>query len=256
MTGYLLIAFAWSWVAWSIGIKLHVRQDLLLFGSAGPLIAAAYMRTRQSGLQGLRVLAAQFRWPGWRWPVIAVLSMPAFLLIPAGVAHLAGLPLVGAARGGSALLFVKQFLTAGLLEEPGWRGWLLPHLQQRRSPLTASIIVWLPWALWHAPLDFTGGVGSSWVMYIQVRVVYFIAITTLLTWFYNRSGGSVLVTSLFHAGFNTFPFVLPYSPPFLGLIFVWAIWAVIADRMWRAPGAAQAAAAGATIASYHVVEKL
>jgi hypothetical protein len=38
---------------------------------------------------------------------------------------------------------------------------------------------------------------------------------------------------LVHASLNTFPFVPPYSPPFLALIFVWAIWVVIADRMWR-----------------------
>jgi membrane protease YdiL (CAAX protease family) len=253
MTTYLLIAFAWSWVAWIIGIKLHVRQELLLIGTAGPLIAAVWMWCAGSRLsEALRTIVRQIRWPGWRWPLIATLSMPAFLLIPAGIAHLAGLPLVHPARGGAVLMFVRQFLAPGLLEEPGWRGWLLPYLQQRRSPLTASLIVWLPWALWHAPLDFTGGVGSNWVTYVQVRVVYFIAITVLLTWLYNRSGGSVLVTALFHAGFNTFPFVLPYCPPFLALIFVWAIWVVVSDRMWRSPRAGQATAAGATIASYHV----
>jgi membrane protease YdiL (CAAX protease family) len=193
MTPYLLIAFSWSWLAWTIGIKLHVRQELLLFGTAGPLIAAVWMGMRTAGSRFSDVLwvpARQVSWPGWRWPLIAALSMPAFLLIPAGIAHLAGLPLVHPSRGGAVLMFVRQFLAPGLLEEPGWRGWLLPYLQKRRSPPTASLIVWLPWAVWHAPLDFTGGVGSNWMMYVQVRVVYFIAITILLTWFYNRADRS------------------------------------------------------------------
>ena len=101
--------------------------------------------------------------------------------------------------------------------------------------------------------------GTRWLAGFGVVVVIgfsaaalAIAITILLTWFYNRSGGSVLVTALFHAGFNTFPFVLPYSPPFLALIFVWAIWVVISDRMWKSPGVGGAEAAGATIASDHV----
>lgn len=32
---------------------------------------------------------------------------------------------------------------------------------------------------------------------------------------------------------NTFPFVLPYAPKMLALIFVVAIYVVIAQRMWR-----------------------
>jgi hypothetical protein len=32
---------------------------------------------------------------------------------------------------------------------------------------------------------------------------------------------------------NTFPFVLPYVPLSLALIFVFAIYTILADRMWR-----------------------
>jgi membrane protease YdiL (CAAX protease family) len=45
------------------------------------------------------------------------------------------------------------FVGGGVSEEPGWRGFLLPRLQDRFSPLVASLLVWFPWALWHAPLD-------------------------------------------------------------------------------------------------------
>ena len=64
-------------------------------------------------------------------------------------------------------------------------------------------------------------------------MLYFIPLTILVTWLYNRSRRSILSTTIFHAAFNTFPFVLPYSPPLLGLIFVWAACAVVSDRMWR-----------------------
>ena len=291
---FLLIVFAASWVLWIAGVLAQVRENLLIFGSAGPALGAAVMLLRGSGksllhrsrvglflvlipvswvvlvlsnaarvgfrswdwspilllpalLPALTVAffagAGELHWNGARWPALAVSSMPAFLVLPALVAHFLGLPIVrpgndqsaALAVAGAAVLFAKQLVFTGFLEEPGWRGWLLPRLQRRFSPLTSAMLVWLPWALWHAPLDFSGSVGRTWVSYVQIRMVYFIAISILLVWFYNHSRGSVLVVALFHAGFNTFPFVLPYSPPFLGLLLVWAAYAVVADRMWRNP---------------------
>lgn len=227
-----------SWVALVLaaaardGYRAIEWEPLLILPALMPPLSVAFF-----------LGAGELRWTGWRWPVIAALSLAAFLLVPAALARLAGLPIVDPRRGESlpltiaaaGAMFSKQLLFAGMLEEPGWRGWLLPRFERRFSPLLASLLVWLPWALWHAPLDFTGGVGQNLLNYLQIRVVFFIAISILLTWFYNRSWRSIPVAALFHAGFNTFPFVLPYSPPLLGLIFVWMIAVVVADRMWRRP---------------------
>jgi membrane protease YdiL (CAAX protease family) len=290
---FLVITFATSWLLWAIGIKTKAREELLLFGVAGPAFAAALMRMRRQDARPFRLLlflllipvcwavfvlansaGVRFQSVDWnpllilpallpafaltffwtadelrrldlRWPLIAVLSLPAYLLIPVAAAHFAGMPIVNSWHSDRPLttiaiicaLFCKRLLSAGVLEEPGWRGWLLPRLQQRYSPLIASLLVWLPWALWHLPLDFTGGVGRTWLNYLQVRVAFFIPVAILLTWLYNRSRGSIVVAGLFHAGLNTFPFVLPYAPPFLALIFVWAAWVLISDRMWRSPKA-------------------
>lgn len=97
----------------------------------------------------------------------------------------------------------------------------------------ASLLVWLPWALWHAPIDFGGGIGNTWMVYLQIRVIFLIPITVIITWLYNRSGGNLLTAAIFHAGMNTFPFILPYAPPVFALIFVWAGYAIFADKMWR-----------------------
>jgi membrane protease YdiL (CAAX protease family) len=248
--GLFLLLTAAGWAAQVLAAAARTRSQSL---SWHPLLLLAAV---VSPLSAARLYASGDIRPEWsRWALIAVLSMPAFLLIPAGIAHFTHLPVVQPRPnesvlmtiGVSAVLFTKEFLFAGLLEESGWRGWLLPRHQQRWSPLVASLFVWLPWALWHAPLGFTGGVGSTWMNYIQVRVVFFIAISILLTWLFNRSGGSIVVVSLFHAAFNTFPFVLPYSPPFLVLILVWSIWVVIADRMWRSPKAVSSASASGEI---------
>jgi uncharacterized protein len=177
----------------------------------------------------------------WRWQAVAFSSFPALLLIPAAIAWLVGIPVVMPSVNGSAwsfvalgaLTFCRNFFFTAILEEPGWRGFLLPHLQRRFSPLTATLLVWFLWALWHVPLDFSGPVGRTWLSYLQIRVVFFIPIAIIMTWLYNSSNGSIFSVAIFHAAFNTFPFFLPYAPLMLSLLFVWAAYVVIRNRMWR-----------------------
>ena len=177
----------------------------------------------------------------WRWQAVAFFSFPVLLLIPSAIVRLFGVAVtsprfsgtVWSFAGSGVLMFLRNFFFTAVLEELGWRGFLLPRLQQKLSSLVASLLLWLPWALWHAPLDFTGGVGRTWINYVQVRVIFFIPITIILTWLYNRSGRNILSAAVFHAGMNTFPFFLPYAPPVLALIFIWAGYTVIADKMWR-----------------------
>jgi uncharacterized protein len=76
------------------------------------------------------------------------------------------------------------------------------------------------------------------MMYLQVRVIFLIPITIILTWLYNRSRRSIQSTVVFHASMNTFPFVLPYFPPALALLFVVAGYFVISGRMWQKTNAA------------------
>jgi membrane protease YdiL (CAAX protease family) len=176
-----------------------------------------------------------------RWSVYAFISFPAFLLIPAGIAHLCGQTLYWPPQsvttlvmlGHAALFFGYNLIFVAVQEEPGWRGFLLDRLQCRCSPLLATLLVWLPWSLWHGPLDYFRPVRFSLVVWILLRIVFMIPLTIILTWFYNHSGRSILTTAIFHAGMNTFPLVLPYFRPAYTLVFIWALYAVVADRMWR-----------------------
>ncbi|WP_420028571.1 CPBP family intramembrane glutamic endopeptidase [Halorussus lipolyticus] len=48
--------------------------------------------------------------------------------------------------------FVTIALIGGGNEEPGWRGFALPKLQERYAPVPATLILGVVWAFCHLPL--------------------------------------------------------------------------------------------------------
>ena len=221
------------------GVRTSLGWNALLLLPS--LISAWIFASAWSRDSGVRLLMGTLAHvTDWRWPIFAFLFFPALLLGSAAIARAAHLPVVEPARGTPMLSILglcgvrltQNLAFTATYEEPGWRGFLLPALQRRFSPLLASVFVWLAWAAWHAPLDFSGGIGKNLAVWIQVRIVYFFAITILLTWLYNRSR-SLLTVAVFHAAMNSFPFLLPYSPPLLSVIFLLAGIAVVYGRMWR-----------------------
>lgn len=241
MLGWVVLIFTSEWRGvephWLVQVKPWLIVPAML---PAWVISGAF--SKDQGIKNLlRTLVSP---PNWRWPALAVLSMAAFLLLPAALLHWLGgqvqFPTPRASAGwyvaSGMVKFSYSLLFAAVLEEPGWRGFLLERLQCKYSPLTASMLVWLPWALWHAPLDFGGWVAKSVILYLEVRVIFLIPLTILATWIYNRSGHAILAAALFHASFNTFPVILPFAPKMYPLIFVWAGYVVVKDRMWRFQG--------------------
>jgi len=95
------------------------------------------------------------------------------------------------------------FLASGCGEELGWRGFALPRLQRTRSAMTSTLLLAIAWAGWHFPLFFY--VPSYQAMGLRILPGFFFGILAgaiVLTWLYNRSGGSVMAPMLWHASFN------------------------------------------------------
>ena len=85
-----------------------------------------------------------------------------------------------------------------ITEEPAWRGFALPRLQRRMSPLAAAVLLGMVWALWHVPLWFVPGSFQAQLPFVAF-VLSTIATSVLMTWLFNRSSGSVLIAAIFHA---------------------------------------------------------
>jgi CAAX protease family protein len=212
----LAYALSWSWV-----IPLVTAHEVVRRGEGwpthlpalfGPAIAAVVVTAWTMGRPGLRDLAARMiRWRvGVRWWLVAVSPL---VLLGLGLAAMAaaGQALPGAGDFGrfsgipaSGLAGVLLLLVAaGLGEETGWRGYALPKLQRRFSPLASSLIVAVLWFGWHLPQFFL--IASYRDNGPFQYVGFFLGLTcgaVVLTWLYNRSGGSILLVAVWHGLYN------------------------------------------------------
>ncbi len=183
---------------------------LHLLGAYGPLLAAFITALAFEGLDGARRLLAQMtRWRiGWGWWLVALGSPLLLFAAAALLSNLFGSPVGLSAFGrvdelpGLAGLagWAVWILTFGLGEETGWRGFALPRLQRRYSARTATLILGLWWAGWHAPTFFYNYELSPFS--VLAFTVSILSGALLLTWLYNSTGGSVLATLLWHGTFN------------------------------------------------------
>jgi membrane protease YdiL (CAAX protease family) len=123
-------------------------------------------------------------------------------------------------------------------EEPGWRGFALPGLQAKRSPLVSTAILAVLITIWHLPLFFVEG-GSLPVSTILGGVVGPFAFTFVATWLFNHTGGSVLMTIILHAVEGS---IQAEGWAYTGLLTIVAVGVVIFDwKMWRSPAPLSAA---------------
>jgi uncharacterized protein len=145
------------------------------------------------------------------------------LVVILGPAALAGgVVALNAFLGGPALSVDVSLLSAVILlafmifpgsalgEEIGWRGYALPRLQAGRSALNSSLILGVIWGFYHLPLYFTGQPFRPLSLFAPF-VVSTIALSVILTWVYNSTGGSLLLVVLLHATAN-FPLTLLLEP--------------------------------------------
>ena len=149
--------------------------------------------------------------PGVGWIVLSVTLLPALFLGAWLVAGSRSSVLeISALQGGPiaslwivVVCFAHNLLLGGSLgEEIGWRGFLLPALLRRMSPLAASVVLGVVWGLWHLPIDLAVGFGLHGIGAVVARVFFAVPLSVLFTWFFLRSGGSMLVALLLHTSIN------------------------------------------------------
>ena len=100
--------------------------------------------------------------------------------------------------------FILILPLSALWEEIGWRGFLLPILQEKYAPLKASLIIGFVWGLWHLPVYLAiDPYGDKTIIYFLFMFVGCFALSIIATWLYNSTKGSLFICILFHNAINT-----------------------------------------------------
>src|SRR5437762_3334375 len=182
-------------VTFSSEIPVVAGVGIILTGYAPTL--AAILVSLLPGNGGVRALLR----PVLQWRVsavwyVAVFVVPAVLFLVAVGIHVGaggGPPTAWLAVPSAAdLAFLVGALVAGSFgEEVGWRGFALPRLQRRYTPLVASVViggVWATWHLWPAITPGGGGVTSMIALETYLRLI---ATSVIYTWIFNATNGSL-----------------------------------------------------------------
>jgi uncharacterized protein len=198
---FIATTYALSWSLWlaawivsePLGLARGIAAVPFLLGGLGPAVAAwLVLRWTGGSVRAWARPIVRWRVPG-RYYLYA-LGLPAALY---GFANLV-LALLGESVDARLLTdrwylyaatFAFTLTLGGALEEPGWRGFALPRLQQRFSPLAATSLLGLAWGIWHVPIYGPAGFVVPFVL------------AFFYTWLYNRTG-SVLLCILLHASFT------------------------------------------------------
>lgn len=211
---YFILAYAFSWVfefplALSAQglIQKQIPFAIHYLAAYGPMLSALIVTGWVGGWHRLRELMARMtRWntgPGW-WlvastPMVLYMLLAAILwLFEGGQINLVAMGQVDFLPKLGLAALPMWILTFGIGEETGWRGFALPRLQKGRSALTATLILWFFWALWHLPMFFY----SYPTTIIPGFLLGLLAGSITLTWLYNSTAGSILLVAIWHGLFN------------------------------------------------------
>ena len=202
----LLLSWGWWLLAYAVIGNGELTRGIAIPGAFGPAIAATIVTWTCRGQvrHWLREVVAPRVAP--RWYLLA-LGVP--LLIAGGglgtTLAIAGAPMDVSLVHQRLPLFMAALLVAATIgggqEELGWRGFALPRLQARFSALGASLIIGVVWAVWHLPL-FLLGAPRNQTGSVLLYGLLVIGFSIVMTWWYNSTGGSVLLAMLLHGGIN------------------------------------------------------
>lgn len=223
---YFVLAFALAWWTWPL-VLLNPKSSPMLPWS--PIFAAIIVLAITEGRAGVGALMrSTFRWrvkPIW---YVAAIGIPfglwagaALTSIPLGarpdVAYFADFVLL------PITILTTAVIKGPLTEEPGWRGFALPRMLERWSPLASSLILGVIWFAWHLPLLLQDASGAQ-----RPLIPYFVAVlamSVIATWLWSATT-SVFIVIVFHAAINSIGSHIVPAFPVADQFTIWWIFAI------------------------------
>jgi membrane protease YdiL (CAAX protease family) len=212
LTTFFVLTYLWSWALWETMALLPeglstsfegVLEVIFIAGISGPTVGA--LVTSWLAYRSLKICRI---WTGWRnlfaglgfglvgfFLTAVVLSSRAIAIAPFSAMHWTSL-LHWSTYG----INYSTWIGGPVNEEPGWRGFALPRLQEKYGPVRATLILAPLWMGWHLPLFQMPNWNSAnpWQFLLILTGIAF-----LMTAAANLSRFNVIVAIVLHAFFNT-----------------------------------------------------
>lgn len=210
---YLCLAFG---ITWLLGFSLAYAQihqlltqseiDLLHpLAAAGPAIGALFvqLRTKEPGsMKKWWKQRMQFKTDALSLFIVLsplllfAIGWATFAVTQHHQLHLTAFFEAQFQSSTSIASFTLPLLSYAILEEIGWRGYVLPLFQRNWNAFQSTVILSVIWAIWHLPFffyrfDFSAGIAVGFFFGLFTGAL-------LLTGIYNGSKGSLLPVMVFH----------------------------------------------------------
>ncbi|WP_201322618.1 CPBP family intramembrane glutamic endopeptidase [Pseudanabaena sp. lw0831] len=215
---FFLLVYGLSIPLWIIETRIDIKGLPLdipitdILAAFTPLIAANILVYKEEGIIGTNKLFkrildfSRITKMIWYLP-IALLPFLIYLLIYI-IIHLIGLPLpidFSIPFLSIPFLFCLFFIGA-VAEETGYMGYAIDPMQEQFGALSASILMGIPWAVWHYPSIIQQGHNFIWIAWATLGTV---AVRVLIVWIYNNTGESLFACILFHTLLNVGRLLFP-----------------------------------------------
>jgi membrane protease YdiL (CAAX protease family) len=208
---FVTACYAVTWLAWA-GFhsaaatgKMWAFWAFLLVTVWSPTLIALAIAMSFGGLSGVRALLRrlfQLRSSVLIWYIAAIILPSSSVLVATALARALHeeAPVIPI----EALLptIAIQLGTGALGEELGWRGFLLPLLQRKTSPVISALIMSVLWSLWHSPSFFFPGLPQVFISPLPFFATV-TAVGVFLSLIFNKTGEHVFGTVLAHFVLNT-----------------------------------------------------
>jgi len=239
---FFLLTFLITWGIGALAIFLPAQLQALVgeltdtspiyfLAIATPTISATILTFARGGWTGLGSLYGRLvRWRfDLKWYALVMLGIPAVGWIVTLVTE--SNPLKETGDLAQLLLMLFYVLVTGpLCEELGWRGYALPRLLKRFNTFTASLILGAIWGVWHLPSFFVSGMVQAGIS-LPLFLFNALLLSIFVTWVFQHTGGSVLITVLIHYTVNICAAIIGVAVPVLVVLFLTAdIFILVFDK--------------------------